>query len=139
MIDSEGMEDCCVEIVPVDSVLNSRISDSIRIAIVHTALKSSTGDPDRKAILIVVTPRTDGVCCGFSERCSSEFTSEQDHRIFKHPPLSKVLDKSSDGLVDASRFAEMILFAIFMAVPINPRALEGPTGEELDEPDSVFK
>ena len=67
----------------------------------------------------MVATGSEFVAAGLGKGGATEFTSEKDQRLFEHAAGLEILDKCSDGLVDADGFAVMVAAHVLVTIPVD--------------------
>ena len=81
VVDSEQMQDGRVEVIYMKDVFDRVVTQLVRGAMADTALHTTTGHPDGKALDMVVAP------VALSHGRASEFTTPDHKGIREHTPL----------------------------------------------------
>jgi hypothetical protein len=131
VIDSQQMENGCMQVVHVDLPVDCQMPQLIGCPPGKALLHPRAGQPHRKAAGVVIA--TGPVLLGIGS--SSEFRTPPDQRILQQPALFEIRQQSGDRLVGGLRMV-LVFFQLRVLVP-------GGVGRviavvDLDEADSCL-
>ena len=135
MVKAEAVQHGGVQVVHADRVFGCSKTQFIGSTPGLTAANTTTGQPDRKSPVIVVTAGLwFPVGRQFDGWCASEFATPQDQGIFEHPALFQVGQQGGDGLINLGCEIAMSRFDVGVVIPWLTGAVP-----ELDITDASFK
>ena len=120
VIDSHEMEQGGVIIVNIDLIFHGIKTKIVRRPVVVTGFDSSSGEPGRKTVRIVITTvlvASSHSVKEFKGGCSAEFAPADHESIVEHSSHSEIMQKSGDGPVDRMGVASMPFFQLGVLVP----------------------
>ena len=91
MIQTQQGEDRCVQVVQVDLVLRRAQAKVVSRTITHATLHPTTGEPDSKAVGVVI-PARPFVVGTLNGRCATELPTTDHERVVQQAPLLEILE-----------------------------------------------
>src|SRR5262245_57526915 len=98
------MQDCCVDIVWMDTILNSSKPKIVCGTINHSTLEASTRQQHCKSFTVMVTAILHlNQAAYLNRRSSSKFATDHHDCLFEQPRGFQVIQQRGNGLIGAKR------------------------------------
>ena len=114
VIQAHQVQDCRVQVVQMDAVLNRFEPELIGGTVRHPSSDSGTGQPHGEAVGIVISPRR---VLAFAEWHATELTAPDDQRFVQQPAFFKIRQQRSNRLIDFGTMSAVVLLDALVRVP----------------------
>ena len=122
-----------MEVLDVETVLDSVGPELISLSNTDSALDPSTGHEHREAVGVVVPT---GSLAVLSRWLANELTAPDDQGLIEHTALLEILDQSRDGLVGIAGMDTVVTLQAAVGIPIV--IVMRPTGVDLNKANTTF-
>lgn len=113
LVQAELVQNRGMYIPEMDRIFHGLQADGIRRSHHLAAFDTSTRHPNTEAQVVVIATLT-----ALRLRRPSEFPAPKNQSAIEQTPPLQVLQQTSDGLIGLGRHADVILFDIFVGVPL---------------------
>src|SRR5436309_14203907 len=127
------MEKCGVDVVAI-SLFDSLIRPLIAFAASHTAFNAAAGQPGGEREWIMVAS-----FLALAARHPAKFTGPHDDGIIQEPMRFKIGEKGGGGFLHAGAHFTVVLFQVFVRIPVAARDGIVGAAPKLDEPDTPLE
>src|SRR5262249_3612162 len=136
MVDAQQVEDRRMKIVDSHRILAAEISHLIRRSVTETLFQSCPSQEASKCVRVMVAA---GRAHPLGNWAATELGIPNKQRILQQTALFQILDQSGNGLVHCRSLSFVVLFDVFVSIPIDAWAAECTAVEELHESDTALQ
>ena len=130
VVDSQAMEDGCVQVVHMDRILGDVVAIVVRLAECDSRLYAAAGHPDGKAAGMMIATVVVRGQLALTIHGAPEFAAPDNQRVLQKAPLFQILDERRARLVGVPALTRDLFGQLVVLVP----ALV----EQLNEPNAAF-
>jgi len=95
MVETQEVQDCGMEVMDMNSILDAPKTKLIGLPVSHSPSHTTTGEPRRKAMMIMVA-----TIPVFTGGCPAKFTAPEDERFVEQSTLLQIGQQGGDRAID---------------------------------------